>query len=761
MNFMSDALADRRKVRNLNILDEYSSSALFNEVVTMKSAPSQSVLVRPNQFLLGGSDIEMTNETTSAVEGPQNQTGLEAAENRSQIWQENQNLGNDDWRFSNRASGNEIACYLSQISINKGQSVELKIHSQDSKPCTLGVYRLGDYGGAGARLFQPLVNDIPASPQNDPVIEGLPESPRIRLTRCNWTTAHTLQTDVSWVTGLYWLKLTQNDTGKETAVILIVRDDEKVADIVFKSNSFTWLAYNSWNFGANPKYTIYDFRSTNPPGRSMASSYQRPWSWATIDGEDDNPNTWEQPNIQWLESLGYEIKYVDDIDVHLQGTALMDRSKALIIPGHSEYWTLEQYQAIAGIRDAGKHLVFMGANVAYWRVRLEDTNQPGAGIEGDRQQMICHKNNEFTSTGVPEDWIDDPITPTDLFRSDRVITLSGGTAPESKLLGVQFIGNTGGPEHAQPLVVQNNHLLFDNTGFIVGSTIGNLVGFEWDHVNPGDGIVTSAEGALTVLARGTISTVDTTYASTFIQPGNVAANRSDMTIYRAPSAPGASGSGWVFAAGSLNATFGLKEGRKLDGSNWTANRESPGFKRMIYNLLNLMGCQSEVEVPPIVSPQPGQPQTLFGNQTPASTDFADSPEQDYELGTVFSSNVAGNINAIRYYKALSEIGSHIGNIWNASTRELLISVAFTGDSGSGWQEQTLPTPLPISASTNYIVSVNANTHYVSTEAGTLNPIISGNLSATEGGRFNETVGQFPDNPFTLYSFRDIVFVANS
>jgi len=748
---MSDVLADGRKVRTLNILNEYSSSTLFKEVVTMTSAPSQSVLVQPNQFLLGGSDIEMINETTSAVEGLQNQAGIEAAENPpSQIWQENQNSGNGDWRFSNRASGNEIACYLSQISINKGESVELKVHSLGSQPFTLRVYRWGDYGGAGARLIQPPVNDIPASPQTAPVVvEG---APRIRLTRCNWTTTHTLQTDVNWITGLYWLKLTQNDTGKETAAILIVRDDEKVADVVFKSNSFTWLAYNSWSFDANQRYTIYDFRSTNPPGRSMGSSYQRPWSWATIDEEDDNPNTWEQPNIQWLESLGYEIKYVDDIDVHLQGTTLMNRSKALITSGHSEYWTLEQYQAIAGMRDAGKHLVFMGANIAYWRVRLEDTNQPGAGIEGDRQQMICHKNNDqLTSTGVPGDWIDDPVTPTDLFRSNRVVSLSGGTAPESKLLGVQFIGNTGGPEHAQPLVVQNNHPLFDQTGLMVGSTIGNLVGFEWDHVNPGDGIVTS--GGLTVLAQGNITPVDiTSYASTFIQP-NVAANHSDMTIYQAPNG------GWVFAAGSLNATFGLKEGRKLDGSNWTDNRERPGFKRMIYNLLNLMGCQSEVEVPPIVPPPSGQPQTLFENQTPASTDFADSPPQDYELGTVFSSNVVGNINAIRYYKAISEMGSHTGKIWNASTGELLISVAFTNDSGPGWKEQTLLTPLRISASTNYIVSVNANTHYVFTQA--VNPIISGNLSTTEKGMFNETVGQFPDNPFTLHYFRDIVFVANS
>jgi Domain of unknown function (DUF4082) len=727
-------------------------SVLYEEVATMTLAPSQPVLVKPNQFLLDGSDIKINDETSSAVGGPRPNVGIKAGENRSsQIWLENQKPGNDDWHFGNRASGNEIACYLGRISINKGESVDLKVHSQGSQPFTLKIYRLGDYGGAGARLIQQ-VNDLPASQQIAPVVEG---APRIRLTRCNWTNTRTLQTDANWVSGLYLLKLTQNNTGKETAAILIVRDDEKVADVVFKSNSFTWLAYNNWNFDINSRYTIYNFRSS-APGRSMASSYQRPWSWATTDEEDDNPTTWEQPTIQWLESLGYEIKYVDDIDIHLQRTALMNRSKALIIPGHSEYWTLEQYQAIANMRDAGKHLVFMGANIAYWRVRLEDTNQPGTGIEGDRQQMICHKNNDLlTSTGVPGDWIDDPITPTELFRSNRVIVLSGGTAPESKLLGVQFIGNTGGPDHAQPLFMQNNHPLFDNTGFTVGSTIGNLVGFEWDHVNPGDGIVTSAGGALTVLARGTISTVDTTYASTFIQPGNVAANRSDMTIYQAPSG------GLVFATGSLNAVFGLKEGRKLDGSPLTtANRESPGFKRMFYNLLNLMGCQSVVEVPAIVSPPPGQPQTLFGNQAPASTDFADSPPQDYELGIIFSSNVAGNINAIRYYKAINETGDHTGHIWNAFTRELLISVAFTNDAGSGWKEQTLSTAFPISASTNYVVSVNANTHYVFTQAAILNPIISGNLSVTESGRFNETIGQFPDNSFTLHYFRDIVFVAN-
>src|SRR5258708_27987763 len=56
-------------------------------------------------------------------------------------------------------------------------------------------------------------------------------------------------------------------------------------------------------------------------------------------------------------------------------------------------------------------------------------------------------------------------------------------------------------------------------------------------------------------------------------------------------------------------------------------------------------------------------QTLFTTQTPALPNVQVGP---FELGTEFTSSVAGQITAIRFWKSSSETGQHIGHIWSAS-----------------------------------------------------------------------------------------------
>ena len=60
----------------------------------------------------------------------------------------------------------------------------------------------------------------------------------------------------------------------------------------------------------------------------------------------------------------------------------------------------------------------------------------------------------------------------------------------------------------------------------------------------------------------------------------------------------------------------------------------------------------------------------------------------------FTSANSGVIQAIRYYKPPSETGTHVGRIWS-STGQQLASVTFTNETGSGWQQQTLASPLVI------------------------------------------------------------------
>src|SRR5262249_35856813 len=99
--------------------------------------------------------------------------------------------------------------------------------------------------------------------------------------------------------------------------------------------------------------------------------------------------------------------------------------------------------------------------------------------------------------------------------------------------------------------------------------------------------------------------------------------------------------------------------------------------------------------------------SVLTDQVPAIPDTTDSSA--YELGMKFQSTQAGQITAIRYWRAPHETGPHTGNIWLASdTGRSLVSVTFSGESDSGWQTQSLPAPLAIQPNTTYVVSVNVN-----------------------------------------------------
>ncbi len=74
-----------------------------------------------------------------------------------------------------------------------------------------------------------------------------------------------------------------------------------------------------------------------------------------------------------------------------------------------------------------------------------------------------------------------------------------------------------------------------------------------------------------------------------------------------------------------------------------------------------------------------------------------------ELGVKFTSDVAGSIAGIRFYKATANTGTHIGNLWSASGT-LLGSATFTSESASGWQQVTFASPVPIIPNTTYVAS---------------------------------------------------------
>ena len=61
------------------------------------------------------------------------------------------------------------------------------------------------------------------------------------------------------------------------------------------------------------------------------------------------------------------------------------------------------------------------------------------------------------------------------------------------------------------------------------------------------------------------------------------------------------------------------------------------------------------------------------------------------------------ISGIRFYKASTNTGTHIGNLWT-SGGQLLASATFTGESASGWQQVNFAQPVTVNKNTTYIAS---------------------------------------------------------
>jgi hypothetical protein len=92
---------------------------------------------------------------------------------------------------------------------------------------------------------------------------------------------------------------------------------------------------------------------------------------------------------------------------------------------------------------------------------------------------------------------------------------------------------------------------------------------------------------------------------------------------------------------------------------------------------------------------------LFANATPASAAVSDAGA--VEIGTKFSSDTAGKVTGIRFYKGTGNTGTHTGNLWS-STGTKLASVTFANETATGWQTANLATPVAITAGTSYVVS---------------------------------------------------------
>ncbi len=159
--------------------------------------------------------------------------------------------------------------------------------------------------------------------------------------------------------------------------------------------------------------------------------------------------------------------------------------------------------------------------------------------------------------------------------------------------------------------------------------------------------------------------------------------------------------------------------------------------------------------------------TIFDfSATPAQVDSGDSSAVN--LGVNFTATSNGMVTGIRFYKASTNTGTHIGSLWTAGGTELA-SGTFTDESASGWQTLVFTNPVAITAGTTYVASYYApNGHYSATPAGLNAAVTNGPLETVAAGVTANGVyaygpaGTFPASSYNATNYWvDVLFSPGS
>lgn len=380
-----------------------------------------------------------------------------------------------------------IEGYASQTSAAAGEQVRLHVSCNPASVFHIDIYRSGFYGGQGGRQVAAL-GPFQGRTQDDPPIGGR------RLRECQWEACHTLTIPDDWVSGIYLCKLTAQESGLQSYIPLIVKDQRRV-DFLFQCSDTTWNAYNRWP----SQFSLYDSKETQWYwGAGVDTSFDRPYGkYCQI---FDAPLTtgsgewfcWEYPIAFWIESQGYDVSYCSNLDTHGAGPDLM-RAKALISVGHDEYYSLEMFNHLRAAIRGGLNVAFLSGNTCCGLLEMKPSSD-------GRPNRIITRVDRYG----PRDQIGDA-----LFHSMKTLPR---TAPnENTLIGARSTGPVVGG--ADWICQQPDHWLFNNSGMKKGEGIPGLVGWEW-HGDPAD------IPGLEIVAQGqTGSTSGTgTYTAT-IYPG--------------------------------------------------------------------------------------------------------------------------------------------------------------------------------------------------------------------------------------------------
>lgn len=465
---------------------------------------------------------------------------------------ENMNAGSTGWKlpWPGYHVANDIKLqikgYPGVENINPGGTVPLKVTVSPAQTFTVDVFRLGDYHRTGGRLVEHL------GPINGVTQPPCTIDKRWLMNVCSWSTSVSLHIPVSWISGVYVAVLSSADKHQSLIPFWVV-DENRRSDILYVSSVNTYEAYNNFPYDPSPLHpygppqtghSLYDYNSADGTP-AVKVTFDRPFNSQYGGPGDGGLYDFESELIEFIERNGYDVSYVTEPVIDSEPW-IVRFHKMIVIGGHAEYQTMDNYNALIDARNSGVGLAFISGNEIYWQVRYESNN----GVP--KRIVVGYK------LARP-----DPVKNPDL----RTIRWRDLGRPEQKLIGVQLPENGWMSWGGQPWVPVNTaHWAFAGTGLQIGDPVnGEIAGYEIDAY---DSTVGPPLGT------------DYTFLSStpFI-------NYLGQTLTQNSSIYRGLGGNWVFASGSMDWNWALSPG---GSSNGQLNNVRHSIQVMTNNIFNRM-----------------------------------------------------------------------------------------------------------------------------------------------------------------------------
>ena len=471
----------------------------------------------------------------------------------------------------NGAGDPKIQGFATDASVNLGETIAFKVRT-DSPAYRIDIYRLGSYGGMGARRVDTIKPSVPL-PQKQP--ECLTDE-ATRLYDCgHWQVSATWRVPADAMSGIYIARLVREDSEPGTwrvdntqttlpkpepaphaygarglgklanalkeprasHIYFVVRDDASRSDLLFQTSDTTWQAYNRWGWGSS---TYGSFDPAKPARRAYKVSYNRPYETRAYRAVNKLFNA-EYPMVRWLEANGYDVTYTTGIDSDRRGD-LIRNHKVFLSVGHDEYWSGRQRQNVEAARDAGVNLAFFSGNDVFWKIRWEESTGPS---RTPYRTLVTYKETHETKKidPLPDVW-------TGTFRDARPFNPEG-PRPENALTGTIFTVNAW---RNDPLIVpaEYGRLRFWRNTEVAALKPGEravlgtgILGHEWNE-DLDNGF---RPAGLIRMSRTTVNNVSYIQDHGSVYDSGTATHH--VTLYKAPSGA------LVFSAGTVQWAWGL------------------------------------------------------------------------------------------------------------------------------------------------------------------------------------------------------------